>query len=146
MSTLTPNNVIQEVKNADSLAQVLTPKQFAEPDKGLADKLAQQYLESSDKLKATQLRRFFHAIKAIVRQVQDQQNETEELESKVRDKLLVLLPELAYARGRELIPQEFYDLMKTCLSSQSLKTVGDLRAFDNFLTALMAYHKYREKK
>ncbi len=57
----------------------------------------------------------------------------------------LLVPELAYARGRDLIPQKFYDLMRRCLSDPKLQTVGDFRRLAELLTALLAYHKYHEK-
>jgi CRISPR type III-A-associated protein Csm2 len=59
--------------------------------------------------------------------------------------LLGIMPELAYARGRKLIPNKFYRIMKACLRNQSLVTVGDFRLFLEFLTAVLAYHKFREK-
>lgn len=68
------------------------------------------------------------------------------LDKKTMDAIFLYLPDLAYARGRKLIPQEFYELMCLCLDPQRLKTVGDLKILLSFLTALLAYYKYREKE
>ena len=64
----------------------------------------------------------------------------------IRGKLLPLIPELAYAQGRGLIPDDFYRLMKASLSSQKLQTVKDFRLLTEFLTAVLAYHKLYESK
>ncbi|MBN1935625.1 MAG: type III-A CRISPR-associated protein Csm2 [Anaerolineae bacterium] len=137
MPDLTPQNVIQELEHrTGSLSQALSIEDFAEPDK-LADRLARSY---KDRLKATQLRRFFHAIKSIERGMRGYKDE-QSLPIEIRSKLLPLMPELAYARGRNLIPEDFYGLMKACLASKKLQTVGDFRRLTLFLTAVLAYHK-----
>lgn len=145
MATFTVNNVVSELqKQDDSLSKILQLEDFAEEGK-LADNLAKHYLSDGDKLKATQLRRFFHAIKNIERGMKGKSGEDETaLPKSVRAELLPLLPELAYARGRGLIPDDFYQLLKTCLSSQKLKTVADFKRLVAFLTAIMAYHKFHE--
>jgi CRISPR-associated protein Csm2 len=87
-------------------------------------------------LKATQLRRFFHKIKQIQRQV--------EMTGKFKyEQVASVMPVLAYARGRKLIPEEFYELMKLCFGSEKCKSPEDFLAAASFLEAVMAYHKYR---
>jgi CRISPR-associated protein Csm2 len=140
MPTLTPNNVVAELsKRPEPLSQVLEVEDFAEPGY-LADRLARDY---KGRLKATQLRRVFHTIKDIERGLRG--DEKQPLAQKERARILPLLPELAYARGRDLIPQDFYDLMKACMSAGKLKTVGDFRRLTRFLEAILGYHKYYEK-
>ncbi len=140
MSTLTPQNILETLKHEGRLSEVLRLEDFAEPGK-LADELANGY---RDRLKATQLRRFFHAIKNIERGMRNKRDE-EPLPREIRSQLLPLMPELAYAQGRNLIPRDFYDLMKASLSSQKLQTVGDFRLLTQFLTAILAYHKLYTK-
>lgn len=119
MSTLTPQNVVETLeKHSGPLSDVLSLESFAEPGK-LADGLAKGY---KDRLKATQLRRFFHAIKNVERGTRGHRDE-DPMPAEIRSKLLPLMPELAYAQGRGLIPPDFYKLMKICLSSQKLQTV-----------------------
>jgi CRISPR-associated protein Csm2 len=127
-------------KHAGPLSTVPSLEDF-EPG-GLADELAKGY---KGRLKATQLRRFFHAIKNIERGMRSYKDE-DQLPAEIRGKLLPLIPELAYAQGRGLIPDDFYRLMKASLSSQKLQTVKDFRLLTEFLTAVLAYHKLYESK
>ena len=147
MPGLTSGTVINALKTRPgALSSILHLEDFAEPD-GVADGLAQKWTRSGgETLKATQLRRFFHAIKKVERSLKGRETETQALPPEVRQQLLPVMPELAYARGRKLIPQDFYDLMKTCLQSEKLQTVQDFNVFVAFLTAILAYHKYHDKK
>jgi len=54
------------------------------------------------------------------------------------------LPELAYAYGRDVIPKEFYDLMKALLHPPRERFHGyeDIERLMQVLTALLAYHKF----
>ncbi|MDZ7379261.1 MAG: type III-A CRISPR-associated protein Csm2 [candidate division KSB1 bacterium] len=141
MSDLKPENVVERLKgHPGSLAEALRVEDFAEPGK-LAEGLVKQY---KDDLKAAQLRRFFHTIKNIERRMRGR-SEDAPLTGEDREDVLRLLPELAYARGRNLIPGNFYELMKTCLGSEKLKTVKDFRRLAAFLTAILAYHKLYSK-
>jgi CRISPR-associated protein Csm2 len=140
---LTKANVLRELEKQDTLTDLLPVEEFAGENK-LADQLASEFAEIRPPLKPTQLRKVFHAIKTIERSFKgDEAGSPLEPQDKVAIRLLV--PELAYARGRDLIPQKFYDLMRRCLGEQKLRTVGDVRRLAQFLTALLAYHKYHEK-
>jgi CRISPR type III-A-associated protein Csm2 len=134
---LTKDNILQELDKEGTLAVLLPLEEFAEPEQ-LADQLAQKFLRS---LKPTQLRKIFHSLKAIERRFKGE-SEDRVLTSEEKTAIRLLIPELAYAGGRGLIPQEFYDLMRKCLSGPKLQTVGDLRRLTQLLTALLAYHKY----
>jgi len=123
----------------------LLPEQF-NPELKIADKAAiyffqQDEHQKKDRLKSTQLRKFFHALKDIERTYKTKKENDPFNFSDVSP----VLPELAYALGRELIPREFYDLMKECLSDRKLKTVKDYRRFIEFLTAILAYHKMHKE-
>lgn len=107
------------------------------PENGLADQVVQALGPSN--LKPTQLRKAFHALKDIQKEVKRRPKDGNFDNSQ----LLTLMPVLAYSVGRELIPREFYDLLKEVFSPQRLQTNEDfLRAFD-FVEAILAYHKYR---
>jgi len=137
---LKTENILSELEKQGSLAVLLPIEEFAEQGK-LADQLAGEFRSS---LKPTQLRKVFHAIKAIERRFKGKDGQKPlGQEDKIAIRLLV--PELAYARGRDLIPQKFYELMRRCLSDQKLQTVGDFQRLAQLLTALLAYHKYHEK-
>lgn len=142
--TLTKENVIDQLRKPGSLSQLLDPEQFAEPEK-VADQLADGFIkDKSAELKPTQLRRVFHALKQKERKFR-LKSEGDVLEPNDKKEIYLLLPELAYARGRGLIPQNFYELMRLCLSTDKLKTIGDFRRLVQFVTAILAYHKYHEK-
>lgn len=137
---LNKENIIGELKKQGTLSELLPLEQFAEPGK-VADELAKDF---KDKLKPTQLRKVFHALKEMERDFKGRKDD-EKLRSEDKIKIYPLAPELAYARGRDLIPQDFYELMRLCLSSEKLDTIGDFRRLVQFLTAILAYHKYHEK-
>jgi len=137
--SFTSNNVVSQLeRRSDSLSSILHVKDFAGTGE-LADQLAQSY---GGALKATQLRRLFHAIKDIERRLprDDRQLNDDEL-----TEILPLIPALAYARGRDLIPQEFYALMRVCMDSTRLRTVADFRLLTRLLEAILGYHKYYDK-
>jgi len=138
------NEVINGIKALPSMS-ALKVSDFAE-ENGLADSAAKYFVqkdenERKERLKPTQLRKVFHSLKNVERKVKGKRNEPFD-----RVEILNILPELAYALGRDLIPKEFYDLMKECLSQQKLKTVDDFYQFMKFLEAILAYHKYRTSK
>lgn len=137
-----PNNNAPKVKarisNLRSM-QDLLPKDFADIG-GLADQLA-DYDEKE--LRATQLRKIFHALKDIERQVKRElrggkKKETDPFES---SQLLLLMPDLAYAKGRKLIPDDFYDVLQLVLRKK-VETYADFERAMQFIEAVMAYHKF----
>lgn len=135
--------ILKKIENLASLSDYPL-EDFADEEKD-ADKLAQFFVEQDkklkkDRLKPTQLRKVFHALKEVERKYKGKNGEDF---FEISD-ILSLKPELAYAVGRELIPQEFYRLMKTCLTSEKLKKVNDFRRLMEFLTAVLAYHKFRK--
>lgn len=140
---LTRENIIDELEREGSFSELLRIEDFAE-EKKVADQLAWEFRKS---LKPTQLRRIFHAIKEVERSVKEAKKDDEkDLPSEERSRILRLLPELAFARGRDLIPHKFYKLMRISLGAEKLKTVKDLRVFVEFLTAVLAYHKYHQRR
>ena len=139
---LTKQDLMNKLKDQQkTLKDIITPEDFADQGQ-VADDIA---IELKDKMKPTQLRKFFHAIKEKERKVKGDKD-NDDIPSAINTELRLLIPELAYAKGRKLITQDFYDLMRSCLSAEKLRTVGDLRVFMQFLTAILAYHKYHEKE
>ena len=112
----------------------LSATKYAE-EKGLADQFA---YEIKKELNTTQLRSFFH-------QVKDLQRRFEKDNSFDRAKIALMMPTLAYAVGRSLVPVEFYDLMKFCFGAEKCKTKADFENSVQFLEAILAYHKFYEK-
>ncbi|MEM4204196.1 MAG: type III-A CRISPR-associated protein Csm2 [Candidatus Methanomethylicaceae archaeon] len=122
------DNVIQFIQNLPSMSH-LKPEDYAEVN-GLAEQVGKQ------EIKATQLRKIFHYIKDLKRQFQRSGGSFD------RAKVALIMPSLAYAKGRKLIPEEFYELLALCFGPQKCKSFADFESAANFLEAIMAYHKY----
>jgi CRISPR-associated protein Csm2 len=130
--------VLEDIRSLPRMSAIPVEK-YAE-ENGWADLFVQDLVRNRNKeLKANQLRRFFHKIKQI-------QHQVETTNSFKYAQVASVMPVLAYARGRELIPEEFYELMKLCFGSERCREAADFLAAANFLEAVMAYHKYRTGK
>ncbi len=128
----TVDEVLGKIRSLPRMAD-LNPADFAE-ERGYADTLAREFGRD---LKSSQLRKVFGALKQV-----DIRVKSEPLDKTLaRSEINRLIPELAYAFGRELVPKGFYELMKMSLSQTKMQTVGDFRRLMEFLTALLAYHK-----
>lgn len=136
-TSITAENVIKEVQKLKSMSDLEVEK-FAEMD-GWANNFIQDLKNKRHELKATQLRKFFH-------QVKDLKKKIESSETFDRTEVSLMIPTLAYASGRNLIPRDFFTLMSLCFGKEKCKSKADfLRAVD-FLEAIMAYHKYHNPK
>lgn len=87
----------------------------------------------NDDIKTTQLRKFFAAVKEI------------NLETKTKTwnelkvKFFLLMPKLAYAKGRKLISEDFYNLLESAMNKVQSKE--DFNRFVEFLEAIVAFYK-----
>jgi CRISPR-associated protein Csm2 len=138
---------LSQIKQAISSTQVmrdLKPIEFADPD-GLADSLVQYFLSEKKDLKATQLRKIFQSIKTIQRRIEPEINKNATYKDKAFDRNDVanVMVNLAYARGRRLIPDDFYTILTECLSRQKLQTNEDFIRVAEFTEAILAYYKFR---
>lgn len=133
------DEIIQAIKAINSFKEVSIIS-FAPSDKW-SDQIAKKL---GDKMKTTQLRKFFTSIKLMEQKI------------KGKDKAMIfndpslymLLPYLAYAKARNLISQEFYNLIKVIIGdgkNGKIKTVEDFQRFVTFMTAIVAYHKQYSK-
>ena len=120
-----------------STMQDLEPIDFAE-ENGLADSLVQILISERESLKATQLRKIFTSIKSIQRQIEPEIRKSPGAQEKrfERNNIATLLVNLAYAKGRRLIPDNFY-------SQQKLQTNADFMRVAEFTEAILAYYKFR---
>jgi CRISPR-associated protein Csm2 len=118
-------------------------EEVAKPN-GLADQFVTGEGAGKD-LNSTQLRKIFHELKDYQRQIKlNKLGDKDELPDKGR--LALLQANLAYARGRELIPDSFYYLLVFCLEAERCKTKADFDRLVQLLEAILAYHKYHSKK
>ena len=95
-------------------------------------------IASTITFKTTQLRKLFHQVK----QVGIEYKRTRKFE-KVEPKLIQLYPLLAYSKGRGLINEYFYKLVKAMID-RILKSRNEeeLSAFLDIFEAIVAYHRY----
>lgn len=126
----------------DHLQSVLGSKDFSElsyeeiaKQDGIAEKLAKQ----KGALKVTQLRKFFDQVKKIELNLSDK----DWTDAVTRD-FFMLRPQLAYAKGRDLISQEFFEQMSFCLDkvNASVNKPEAYRRFSSLVEATVAYRKY----
>jgi CRISPR-associated protein Csm2 len=120
----------QEFQRVSRLSE-LTPRleEFVQHSESLA-----QSDEMAD-LNPTQLRRVFSELRRIIRQYRHDGSTQQ-----ARSDLLMLRPKLAYAAGRKVMPDGFYQLMRTALTK--IQDASDIEFLDKFLTAFLAYFKY----
>lgn len=134
--------VIQKIKQPNFTFSQLDTEYFA-PINGAAYAVAVKMVKNKEKrrLKITQLRKLFAEIKRLERELKGKKDD-EPLQGQFYDQLWLLQPELAYAKGRNLIDADFFELMRKSLVKEKLRTVADFRRFSQFLTAVVAYSKY----
>lgn len=133
----TVEQVKEHIRNLSSM-KALRPEDYCE-EGGLAHSLVQAKGFGKDDLKITQLRKVFGELQRINRQVEREKDKNAEFN---RSQILPLLPVLAYAKGRKLIPEDFYELMRMSLDAQRLKTNEDFLRFYDFFRAVIAFHKF----
>ena len=136
MPEMNINEVINKIRELKTFSAI--DPEFYAKENGAAHVVAK---DVKKKMKVTQLRKFFGHIKKIQakykgKPAEDQINKSD---------IFLLMPELAYALGRELISKNFYDLMKLSLDSQKISTAKDFNCFVDFLSAVLAYHKMEKE-
>lgn len=112
-------------------------KKFSD-EKGYADLLAEKVCR---KIKTSQIRKIFGEIKDIEKELVGGGSW-----KSIETDFYQLKPRLAHAKGRKLIPDEFYDVIKISLNKVDVGTdierKENFKMFVKFLEAVVAYHKY----
>ena len=129
------SKVIEKIKEKKTFIEII-PEDFAK-EEGYAYIIAKNV---NDKMKVNQLRKIFTQIKKIENEIKGKKEE----DVLDKTKIILLLPELAYAYGRNLITKDFYDLMKICLNDKLIHK-KDFNNFVKFLSAILSYHKMLSK-
>lgn len=130
------NDLIAEIKKADSLKEVFVPEKYALPN-GWAHKTAERL--SKDAMNSNQLRKIFTQLKTIEENID--RNKDNQLTNEQMNQILLLMPQIAYAKGRNLITWPFYNLMKECINPKKIRDKEDYKSFVSFYTAVVAYSK-----
>ena len=141
-----PNNidaVIRLISNPKFIFSKLEPESFAPApdDQWTGGGAAYVVAKSQGKMKITQLRKLFAEIKRLDTILKGKDND-QPLDNEFYTRIWLLHPELAYARGRGLIDDSFFRLIRLSLSKDKLNTVADFHRLADFITAIVAYRKY----
>ena len=136
MTEITIDDVKERIRSLKTFSTI--DPEFYAKENGAAHIIAKDVRE---KMKVTQLRKFFGHIKQIQAKYKGKKDD----DKVEKGELYLLMPELAYALGRNLISKNFYELMKISLSSEKIPTVKDFNRFVDFLSAVLAYHKMEKE-
>ncbi len=113
-------------------------------ENGIAESLVKSFKDSKSELKTTQLRKFFDTI------IRNQELLREKGWEAAQADFYMLRPNLAYAKGRKLIPEDFFNLVDTCMKKIPADNEDQIRKnYDRFvdlMKALVAYAKYHGKE
>ena len=134
------SDFLQAVKQVKELSE-LQADQFAR-EGGLVDSLVRG--TEWQKVKMTQLRRFFAEVKRITTRA-EKADGAQQL-AKLREQVNMLHPLLAYAAGRGTIRREARDVLIALLDPDKLKSQADFKRLDDVMTSLVAYHKFHYEK
>lgn len=134
------NTVLQRLQGLQRLSD-LRLEEFA-PEGGIADSVAFQLRHS---LKAAQLRKFYGLCKRVDLELRGR-DEDSDFPAEFRPRIFRILPLLAYAKGRNNIPEGFYKFMKSVLDFNKIQKIRDYRTLIYLLEAVVAYHKFHGGK
>lgn len=131
------DDILNKIKQQKNLSD-LSVEEIAK-ENGIAERLAKSF---GSKLNTTQLRKFFDGV------VTNQENLNTNGWKAIESDFYMIRPNLAYAKGRKLIPDGFYNLVSLCL--ERVATAGspeplikeNYSRFVELMQALVAYHKY----
>ena len=137
----TIGDIIKIVKNKSNLSEI-TVEDYA-VEGGFADVIAKEAGAESTKhkLKSNQLRKFFSAVRLL-----DQKEEWVD----IKPGFYLLRPQLAYAKGRDKIPENFFDVMvefmKKVPSEDDSQSMENFNTFVSIFESIVAYFKYHYSK
>lgn len=129
------DNLIKKIKDSSSLSSVLTVEEVNLPERA-AYNVAYQI--KNEKLETNQLRKIFEQIKSCEKYLYDI--------DLAKKELYKVLPLMAYAVGRDILPLKFFELLKECINENKLKSEVDINRLIEFLTSIVAYFKYFSSK
>lgn len=130
--------IIESISNLKKF-QDLDIKLIAHED-GYSSKIGRKLKD----MKTAQLRRFFGAIKSIERKIEEDSSAS--AWDQVEAEFYLLKPKIAYAKGRKLIPNEFYQVLQVSLNKVDIgsneEKIANFKWFVKFLESIVAYHKF----
>jgi CRISPR type III-A-associated protein Csm2 len=140
-------SVVEEIRRqvGEKSMSSFEPDVFAIRD-GYAEKFIKALKDDKDlsdkkDLNSTQLRKVFGQIKTLQKEFKTLPDGTVIR----RTEIAMLNAQLAYALGRGLVPEAFFDLLTFCIDARRCTTKKDFENVATFLEAILAYHKYYNK-
>lgn len=132
---------IKKIQEARNLSEI-SVEEVAKED-GIAESAAKSFGKN---LKPTQLRKFFDQAKSIEAGLKEDGWES------VSANFAMLRPSLAYAKGRKVIPDDFYLFISSCMAKvlapdgNMEMTKENYTRFIQILESVVAYNKYHFKE
>jgi CRISPR-associated protein Csm2 len=127
-------DVLEELENLSpgngrkkSLSDFLKPEDYAKKN-GIAYKYAKKL---RNKIKINQIRTIFDSIRDLERSSKYGVNDS---------KKYLLLTQVAYAVGRDVVPKSFYEFINFCI--ERIDTKEDVKTFVRLFEAIIAYFKF----
>ena len=144
------NSAIEDIK--EEITQMLNLSELDIEDiakeGGYADRIGKDFKYRNDKIKTTQLRKFFDETKTIERKLKRGDKGWKD----IKPDFYLLRPKLAYSNARGLIPKDFFVLLSECMKRVDTSKNNDKQKEENykrfvtFLEAIVAYFKYYNPK
>ena len=126
----------EKLKEEKPLTAILSREDYC-TEKGIANEIVnKKYINTMN-----QLRDFFEPIDRLYEKVK------REIPNKNFDHINYLLPlhfELANRVARDVVKKDFYELIKSIIHTDVLKTYADFFCFHELLCAIIAFQKYNE--
>ena len=144
------NSAIEDIKEEITQMSNLSELDIEDIAKegGYADRIGKDFKYRNDKIKTTQLRKFFDETKTIERKLKRGDKGWKD----IKPDFYLLRPKLAYSNARGLIPKDFFVLLSECMKRVDTSKNDDkqkeknYKRFVTFLEAIVAYFKYHNPK
>jgi len=122
----------------DPKKKVVEPNLFSGAAEELARKLADDNKSNKKANKRTQIRKFYDEVLSLDAEAQANPDETRW--QVILPQLHLLIAKAAYAKGRELVSDNFLTFIKDTINGQ-VKTPDDLKIFATFFEAFMGFYR-----
>ena len=120
--------------------QKVSPNLFSDRAEELAKKLASDNKHQAKVNKRTQVRKFYDEVLRL----ENVSNSRPDQWEAILPQIHMLVAKAAYARGRELVSDEFLEFVKS--SVQQIQSSGDLSLFSGFFEAMMGFYRLHGPK
>ncbi len=136
-----PNISFIESKLKDSSIKRFSDFQNTNPDLLVILSYAVARILSNNKLKPTQLRRFYHYVKNLQNKIPRSDEPADLLPDTVKARLKFLPPKLAGASSKKREVEALYKVISACLDRDKIRSKGDFEYFVEFFEAILDYHQ-----